>query len=104
MERISIQLPAALYTALYTRYEEDTGDAIEECLRQLLGSSEIRPVSGRRGTATNPRPGAGTITGKVWDIADQLLEQTGSADRDSVMKACINVGININTANTQYSY
>jgi hypothetical protein len=40
----------------------------------------------------------------VWEIADRILKETGTANREAVTKACMQEGININTASTQYSY
>lgn len=49
------------------------------------------------------RPKAGTGTGKVWDIADQLSAQNGSpAGRKEVLDATTEAGINVSTAATQY--
>ena len=42
------------------------------------------------------RPSAGTTTGRVWEIADELQ------DRAAVIKACTDEGINKSTATTQY--
>lgn len=43
------------------------------------------------------RPGAGTTTGKVWDIADKL-----GADRQAVIKEATKRGVNLATIMTQY--
>jgi hypothetical protein len=57
------------------------------------------------GAATQyPRPRIGTITGRVWEIADQIQKQSGKTEREAVIKACMGEGININTASTQFSY
>lgn len=101
MEYVYIQVPAALYTSIYERHDEQTSAVISECLAQLVADS---PEETRSGNFQYPRPGSGTITGKVWEIADQIREKTGAANRDAVIQACIQQGININTANTQYSY
>lgn len=104
METVCIQVPATLYAAIFARYQEGTSEAIGSCLRQLvaLGAtgqpepSSSKPVYGR--------PGPGTVTGRVWEIADKVLSQTGEADREAVVTACVKEGININTASTQYTY
>lgn len=101
MEYVSIQIPAALYTSIYERHDERTSAVISECLTQLLAGS---PGDTQAGNFQYPRPGSGTITGKVWEIADQIREKIGAANRNAVIQACIQQGININTANTQYSY
>ncbi len=104
METVSIQIPAALYAAIYARHEEETSSAIDDCLHQLLGSSVPDISSGREGSAQYPRPGIGTITGRVWEIADKLEKKTGGTDRAAVVTACLSEDININTASTQYSH
>jgi len=49
------------------------------------------------------RPRAGTSTGKVWEIADAISQETKSpADRKSVVAKCTEAGINPSTAATQY--
>lgn len=49
------------------------------------------------------RPGAGTSTGRVWEIADQLSQQLGQpVPRGDVMKAGLAEGLNQATIATQY--
>ena len=49
------------------------------------------------------RPGEGTVTGRVWEIADELSAQEGEpAKRGDVLKATEAEGINPATAATQY--
>ena len=49
------------------------------------------------------RPGSGTSTGKVWDIADDLSRKSGGpAKRADVMKVAEEAGINAATVATQY--
>lgn len=49
------------------------------------------------------RPGAGTATGKVWEIADSISQATGKpASRKSVLEDAQAAGINPATAATQY--
>jgi len=51
------------------------------------------------------RPSKGTITGQVWDIADDLSQQFGRvALRREVVLQAVNAGINKATANTQYGH
>ncbi len=104
MESIYIELPAALYTSIYGRYREGTSAAITECLSQLLDAEASEETRIQKGRLQNPRPGTGTKTGRVWEIADRILKETGTANREAVAKACMQEGININTASTQYSY
>ena len=50
------------------------------------------------------RPGEGTLTGRVWEIADALgetLEREPS--RSEVVEKCVAEGLNVNTAHTQFS-
>lgn len=50
------------------------------------------------------RPTHGTLTGKVWDIADRISQQAGRcATRSEVIDAVTRAGGNANTASTQYS-
>lgn len=104
METISIKVPAALYTSLYMRHGEETTSAITACLSQLLDADSDERSRADTRSLQYPRPGAGTITGKVWEIADRIHRQTGAVSRDAVIKACMEEGINFNTANTQYSH
>lgn len=49
------------------------------------------------------RPGAGSKTGRVWEIADQISLKTGRcAARKEVLEAFAAEGGNINTGSTQY--
>ena len=49
------------------------------------------------------RPTSGTKTGRVWEIADQLSQDTGApATRAAVLEACSKEGINSATGATQY--
>ena len=102
METVSVQISAELYTAIFTRFEETTSEAINKCLQTLLDDSESQ--SAATSVEHFMRPGKGTITGRVWEIADQLLQETGEMDRTAVVTACINEGINMNTASTQFSH
>ena len=104
METISIQIPAALYTALFQRYGDQTTSTI---IRRLSGlPNDQPPVTSRPQELPTayPRPRAGTITGRVWEIADELRKQSGKVNREAVIKACMAEGINVNTASTQFSY
>ncbi len=49
------------------------------------------------------RPGPGTSTGKVWDIADKISAKLKApAPRADVLKEAETAGINAATASTQY--
>jgi bifunctional DNA-binding transcriptional regulator/antitoxin component of YhaV-PrlF toxin-antitoxin module len=50
------------------------------------------------------RPSEGTMTGRVWEIAERISRETGRlAQRKQVMEAYANEGGNPNTASTQYA-
>ena len=49
------------------------------------------------------QPTKGTITARVWEVADSLSSEQTPARRDDVIHACVHEGINGNTASTQYS-
>lgn len=52
---------------------------------------------------SSERPGLGTATGRVWEIADELSRRDGSrARRSAVITAYVNEGGNPNTAHTQF--
>jgi len=103
MESIFIQLPAALYTSIYERYREETGATITACLSRLLDVGTSEDLSPDESSQYS-RPGMGTKTGKVWEIADRILKEKGSVNREAVIKACMEEEINVNTASTQYSH
>jgi AbrB family looped-hinge helix DNA binding protein len=53
--------------------------------------------------ASSNRPGPGTATGRVWEIADELSRRDGSrARRAAVIDAYVKEGGNPNTAHTQF--
>ncbi len=104
MESISIQLPAALYTSIYERFREETTNTIAACLSQLISSKAFEETRIEGKTLQYPRPRAGTITGRVWEVADRILKETGTANREAVIRACMQKGIKISTASTQYSH
>ena len=103
MESVGVQIPAELFAALYNRYREDTGNTINRCLNELLDEDRAAtPI--RASTQHFMRPGRGTITGRVWEIADELYAKTGEMNREAVVTACMEEGIKMNTASTQYSH
>lgn len=52
-----------------------------------------------------PRPSKGTVTRRVWEIADEISAKRKSvAPRSEVIDAAVSEGINANTANTQYGH
>jgi hypothetical protein len=99
METVAVQVPADLYTQIYAAFGESTSESITACLSGLLSPGEAGFSRG-----VYPRPGQGTVTGKVWDLADKILAETGQADRSAVVAACLAEGVNVNTASTQYSH
>lgn len=61
----------------------------------------LRKKSSKQGGYTRPK--MGTATGKVWDIADEMLEANGVIPlKLTVVIACEVAGINPSTAATQY--
>jgi len=104
MEYISIQVPASLYTSIFEHHGEETTGVIVTCLSQLLGDEKTVKPRVDSTMVSYPRPGDGTITGRIWDIADNIQMQSGNANRVAVIEACMSEGININTASTQFSY
>lgn len=48
------------------------------------------------------RPGAGSTTGRVWEIAVKLSTKKEAAKRKTVIDACVAEKINPSTAATQY--
>ena len=96
MDYISIQVPASVYVGVYQLYGEGTGQAIATALQKLVSESP--------GAQRSTRPKDGTITGRIWEIADNLLATTGSASRVDVVTQCIDEELNMNTASTQYSH
>lgn len=104
MESIFIQIPAALYASIYERYGEQTSTTINAFLSQLLDGEAPDEKKIGAGATQYPRPRDGTITGRVWAITDHIKQQAGTVNREDVIKACIQEGININTASTQYSH
>jgi len=104
-ETVAITIPAALYTAIYAVHGEASSAVITRCLSQFIdtGSPIRSSVEETRG-ADYPRPKPGTITGRVWSIADQLASESGAPTRDAVVASALSQGINVNTASTQYSH
>ncbi len=111
MECISIRIPAALYVSIYELYGEETSDVILDSLNKLINEeAENSKVSEAPKSVVADfeylRPRAGTITAKVWEIADRILKEEGAITmnhRDLVIQACTREDIKANTASTQYS-
>ena len=106
MESVSIQIPGSLYARFHRQFGEESTSTIVHFLSQLVepDARALPPQSEPPIQALYPRPKGGTITGRVWEIADEVLKLTGRAEREEVVRACIAEGINLNTASTQYSY
>lgn len=63
------------------------------------------PSTAPRTSAAGARPKAGTSTGRVWDIADEVSARLGLADkvvRKEVIELCAAEGINASTASVQF--
>jgi hypothetical protein len=103
MEYVSIPIPTALFAEIYNRYGEETGKYIARYLESLIKDNQPKP-SGAASIQHFMRPGPGTITGRVWEIADEIYEETGEMNREAVVTACMEEGIKMNTASTQYSH
>lgn len=98
MEKICIEISAPLFFELYKRFGANTGDMITKSLSTLI---DLPTIALREATM---RPKPNTITGRVWEIADNLKVKNGLTNRNDVVKTCIAEGINMNTANTQFSH
>ena len=98
MEHVCIQISAKLFAAVYQKFGDDTQSAINRALSELAGSEVALPP------INSLRPKQGTITGRVWEIADRFRDEHGQARRNDVVQACIDAGINMNTANTQFTH
>lgn len=93
---------------------------LETKLGRPLGKPDPRPIKEKPGkkaptkssgktSSSGPakRPKPGSATGKVWDIADKVLESSGygpydKALRNLVVAECVKEGINSSTAATQF--
>ena len=104
MESTFIQIPAALYASLYERFGERTSAEIQSCLSRYLRDNSPSDTYSESSSTPYPRPREGTITGRVWTMADRIKQSTGSVNREDLIKACMQEGINMNTASTQFSY
>jgi hypothetical protein len=112
MNEVSITIPAQLYVDLYHIHGESSHKVIVECLRQLVGfENEEKNEALPNQAIPNDLPGwptRYTKAHKVWKIATQFLADSGSIiplnnHKDLVLDACVNEGINRNTATTTYS-
>ncbi|GEM_PF-1598700 len=98
MDNVGIQIPSPLFSALYQKYGDKTQSVIFDALNELTDGPD------RLTSSNSIRPKPGTITARVWEIADQHYTDRGQALRNDVVQACIAEGINMNTANTQFSH
>lgn len=64
-------------------------------------AKEPKPVRNPGEPPTAPK--AGSTTGKVWEIADRVCPAGAAIDRNAIIAACKEAGINEATAATQYS-
>lgn len=63
----------------------------------------LNPTSNRPGVHGRPQPG--TLTGRVWEIADDITREKGRrAERREVIKRYVAENGNRNTAGTQFQY
>ena len=64
----------------------------------MLNSTSNRPID-------RDRPHPGTLTGRVWEIADEITREKGRrAERREVIERYVAENGNRNTAGTQYQY
>lgn len=105
MENVLIQIPGQIYAEIYAHHGDRTSQTIATWLSEKLREQNAESTTGRSsGSPRYPRPGKSTKTGRVWEIADELLARDGKAPREAVIRACMDEGLNVNTASTQYSY
>ena len=61
--------------------------------------------SGRTAARSPTRPGSGTLTGRVWEIADGITREAGRrAERREVVERYVAENGNSNTAGTQHQH
>lgn len=105
MENVLIQIPGHIYAEIYAQHGDRTSQTIATWLSEKLREENAESITGgSSGSLRYPRPSQGTKTGRVWEIADELLARDGKAPREAVIRACMDEGLNVNTASTQYSY
>jgi hypothetical protein len=68
-----------------------------------IGASVTQKAEDSSGT-TYSRPKVGTLTGKVWELADSLVVNGKAPERKEVLAAAKAAGINDATATTQWSH
>ncbi len=85
MHQVSVSIPASLFVDIYNRYGEGTDEQIIQCLGRLLIDEQPAAQSVAKSRQHFMRPGPGTITGRVWEIADALYEESGEMDREAVV-------------------
>lgn len=80
-------------------FKEMAVEALFACLEAL----EPSEAADEKNTDSRPRrPGPGTITGRVWSMADELSVEGRPASRWEVVEKASAEGINLSTAHTQY--
>lgn len=63
------------------------------------------PNASKERASTHSRPGPGTRTGRVWEIADEITRETGRrATRSEVVERFVVEDGNPSTASTQFQY
>ena len=105
MSHVTIQVPSDLYVLLYQLFGAKTHEVIEQHLRKLVQRESPKHSLTGEGHGPTARPKPHTIGGQVWQIADELFEDTGvTPERGELLAQCIAININNNTANTQFSH
>ena len=84
--------------------EDDTGTQSEETPKAAKTPKAPKEPKEPRETANGQtRPKEGTVTGRIWAIADDLSQKKGeAANRKEVIEACNADGINVRTTATQF--
>lgn len=89
-------------------FKEIATEAMFACLEKVAALSLNASVSesdlNDSDSRLPRRPGQSTITGRVWQIADDLSTSDTPAARQSVIEKALAEGINSHTAHTQYGH
>lgn len=84
---------------------EDLEKKLGHSLPVVTTKPAPEPEGRRRVEASSKisRPGKGTATGKVWDIADSLVIDGELPEKLAVVSKCVEQGIHPSTAGVQFS-
>jgi hypothetical protein len=104
LDLIVDETPLATLGNKAKRCSKETKAAVKETKKQADGNP-TKPEKTKEPSISKPakRPKEGSMTGKVWAVADALHTETGTIpDRKAVIAACEAEGVNPSTASTQY--